>query len=150
MIKAGLKLITGGVKLLGGVINLPFILLLFAFVLTYNWQDMRIRNAEKTAQVEQINAKSLETALGGQQSVINRLRVSLHEAITQYEVLGAKITRIEEDYKQSAMQIQTYRGRLDNAARKKPNLTEKIINRGLAGIMRHIQTETTRDNHASD
>ncbi len=88
------------------------------------------------------NNLKLETSVQHQNEYIETLETARKNAIISRNVLSKDLAKAEEHRQIITQELNSFRGRLENAALKKPKLIERHATDALNGLMLDITEET--------
>lgn len=88
------------------------------------------------------NNSKLETSVQNQNEYIDTLETARKNAIISRNVLSEDLAKAEEQRQIITQELNSFRGRLENAALKKPETIERYATDAFNGLMLDITEET--------
>ena len=92
------------------------------------------------------NNTVLDSAVKTQNQTITTLQTAMNNVIKNNAALAAAQQQVSEQTNQALAKLETYNGRLNNAALEKPTLIERRANAAFSDVMRQFAAATS---HAS-
>lgn len=109
-----------------------------AILLYQNYQLDKMRN---NVQILSANNAKLEIAVKSQKQIVTALETGLGKTIELSNNLAKKLASADEQRQVIVQKLNSYRGRLGNAALKKPKFIERHANNATADILRQFTAE---------
>ena len=106
------------------------------------YQNWQISKMQKSMQILSGNNAKLEISVERQRETVGALEIGLKEAILNSNALAEKLVDADEHRQAIIQELNSYRGRLGNAALKKPTLIEQRIDAAAADVLRQFSAET--------
>ena len=106
------------------------------------YQNYQLDKMQESMQILSANNAKLETAVELQKQTVTALETGLGNAIELSNGLAKKLASADEQRQVIIQELNSYRGRLGNAALKKPTLIERRATNATADILHQFATET--------
>ena len=103
------------------------------------WQNGKL---QAKADVLIANNTVLDRAVNIQNQTISTLQTAIDNVIKNNAALAAAQQQVSEQTNQALAKLETYKGRLNNAALEKPTLIERRANAAFSDVMRQFATAT--------
>lgn len=107
------------------------------------YQDRQISQLTQDLQTSAANQAKLEAGVELQRLSIRNLERQARETQARYKELTANFQEAETQRTQAVNELQSYRGRLSNAALRRPTLIERRANDAIANLLRAFADSTT-------
>ena len=116
------------------------LLVIFAMVLGFqHWQMTKL---QAKSDILMANNSTLDSAVKGQHAAIDALQISVQNTIENNKVLAQSLAVADKDRQKIVNQLNSYRGRLNDAALKKPKLVERRATAAFTGVLQQYARET--------
>lgn len=106
------------------------------------YQTYQLDKLQENVQILSANSAKLETAVKLQEQTVTALETGLGNAIESSNDLARKITLADEQRQVITQELNSYRGRLGNAALKKPTLIERRATAATTNILHQFAEAT--------
>jgi len=116
--------------------------LLVVFALVLGFQHWQMTKLQAKADILMANNSTLDSAVKVQDSTINSLQQGMKESIENTLLLATKIQAADKDRQKIVAQLNSYRGRLNDAALKKPTLVERRATNAFASVLQQYAATT--------
>ena len=116
--------------------------LLVVFALVLGFQHWQMTKLQAKADILMANNSTLDSAVKVQDATINSLQQGMKESIENTLLLATKIQAADKDRQKIVAQLNSYRGRLNDAALKKPTLVERRATNAFASVLQQYAATT--------
>lgn len=106
------------------------------------YQNYQIDKMQANMQILAANNAKLTVAINLQKKAVGSLEVGLSNTIANNNHLAQQLTIVDEQRQTIIQELNSYRGRLGNAALKKPTLIERRATNATTNILLQFATET--------
>lgn len=114
-----------------------------AIAAIFAYQYWQINKLQENVSILTENNVKLESAVETQKETIGQFETSLQQTIENNRVLNEQFSQANQKTEEIIQELNSYRGRLGNAALEKPTLIERRANDATDRLMREF-TEATR------
>lgn len=134
------------ISMLGGKSLIVLVLASSLSVVGYQeWRSTKLQKSIIT--LEKSNA-FLKTSLRSQNDVVRDIRSNLRHIVKSSQDLQNRINSLEIRRDEIRAELNSYKGRLHDAALKKTNIIERRINNAIRNLMREFSTVTGNSEYA--
>lgn len=112
----------------------------------FYYQHWQINSLQNDVVILSENNTKLKSAVETQKQTVSSLEGSLFDAIQNSKALAKRLVDVDEKRQLIVEELNSYRGRLENVAFRKPTLVESRVNDAAANVLQQFDKATRNQN----